>query len=293
MTSFKNHDSWLDRELYPFQHKYLTLKNGTMHYVDEGQGPILLFVHGTPTWSFLYRDLIKELSSRFRCIAIDHLGFGLSESPAKFSGKPEDHASNLVEFMTRLDLKDVSMVVHDFGGPIGLGAALTQPNRISNIVLFNTWLWATNQNPNALKIDKLINGWLGRTLYLNFNFSAKVLLKKGFSDAGRLSRNVHQHYIKPFPDKASRMSLLNIAKALVGSSDWYQSQWQELHHLEDKNWLIVWGTADEFITQEYLKTWQKRLPKAQVETLDCGHFVQEEKTGEVLQLMQKFLDKHV
>ena len=114
--------AWLDRSVYPFAHSYARLEAGTMHYVDEGEGETLLFVHGTPTWSFLYRDMIQALSKNHRCVAIDHLGFGLSEKPEKFSGLPEDHAENLAAFIKKLDLRDITLVVHDFGGPIGLGA---------------------------------------------------------------------------------------------------------------------------------------------------------------------------
>lgn len=92
MFSRKNAQNWLDRVLYPFESKYVQLEAGSMHYVDEGKGEILLFVHGTPTWSFLYRDIIKTLSLNYRCIAIDHLGFGLSANPGSFSGTPQDHA---------------------------------------------------------------------------------------------------------------------------------------------------------------------------------------------------------
>ena len=126
------------------------------------------------------------------------LGFGLSEKPLDFKGTPQNHAKNLSEFINQLKIDNITLVVHDFGGPIGLAAGIQQAEKIKRIVLFNSWLWSTKQNADALKIDKLINGWMGKMLYLNFNFSPKVLLKKGFSDKDNLSKNAHQHYIKPF-----------------------------------------------------------------------------------------------
>lgn len=280
---------WLDTNLYPFKHQYFHLSEGKMHYVDEGQGEVLLFVHGTPTWSFLYRDFVKKLSQNYRCIAVDHLGFGLSDKPADYPGRPQDHAKNLLKLIQHLDLYNITLFVHDFGGPIGLGAALEQPDRVSRIVMFNTWLWETASNPAVKKIDKIANSILGRFLYLRLNFSPKVLLKKGFADKKKLSKEVHQHYTKPFPNKDSRQSLLRLAESLYGSSDWYQAQWEKLSVLQDKPWLILWGTQDEFITTDYLKVWTKRLPQAEVKTFDCGHFVPEERTTEAIKPIQSFL----
>jgi len=283
--------SWVDTTLYPFENKFLQIDEGNMHYVDEGKGEIILFVHGTPTWSFLYRSFIKELSKNYRCIAIDHLGFGLSEKPDSVSGTPEWHSKNLSEFIERLDLKDITLVVHDFGGPIGLSSAIQNHERVKQVIMFNTWLWETKRNSDAKKIDKIVNGVIGKFLYLRLNFSPKVLLKKGFSDKKKLSKSVHKHYLKPFPNKKSRISLLNLAKALVGSSDWYQEQWENLDKLEQKPWLIIWGTKDDFISMDYLKKWKERLPNAETKEVESGHFVQEEKTSESIKEINNFMNK--
>lgn len=285
-----NSQDWLDRSMYPFESNYLELESGSMHYVDEGEGAIVLFVHGTPSWSFLYRDLIKNLSARHRCIAVDHIGFGLSEKPGNSEGSPQFHSANLLEFIERLNLEDITLVVHDFGGPIGLSAGIAANERIKNVVLFNSWLWETKSNPDAAKIDKILDSWMGRFLYLSMNFSPKVLLKKGFYDKSKLSKQTHKQYIKPFPTKESRQSLLKIGQSLVGSSDWYQQQWESLDALAEKPWLILWGTKDTFITEAYLEKWEQKLPEATVKRFDCGHFVQEEKPEDVLEAINLFLD---
>ena len=289
MSSTAYSQSWVDTTLYPFENKFLRLEAGNMHYVDEGKGDIILFVHGTPTWSFLYRGFLKELSKNYRCIAIDHLGFGLSDKPKSASGTPEWHSQNLSEFIKKLNLQEITLVVHDFGGPIGLAAGIEHSERIKRVVLFNSWLWATKHDKQAQKIDRTINSWLGKFLYLNMNLSPRVLLKKGFANKKSLSKDIHKHYIKPFPDKNSRIPLLNLAKALVGSSDWYQDQWEKLDRLFDKDWLILWGINDEFITMEYLKKWQDRLPNNKTKEFECGHFVQEEKTNESIKAITTFM----
>ena len=291
MNSTPFQPSWVDTTLYPFKNYYLQLKAGNMHYIDEGKGETILFIHGTPTWSFLYRDFIKGLSTEYRCIAIDHLGFGLSEKPEFNPGTPEWHSQNLSEFINKLDLKNITLVVHDFGGPIGLSSGIKNSERIKQVVLFNTWLWKTKTNPNAQKINKIVNSKVGKFLYLNMNFSPKTLLKKGFSDKKTLSKKVHQQYLKPFPNKKSRITLLNLAKALVGSSDWYQKQWANLNELEQKPWLVIWGMRDDFISTEHLKKWKERLTNVEIKELECGHFVQEEKTPESINAIHNFMKK--
>ncbi|MGB0525134.1 MAG: alpha/beta fold hydrolase [Flammeovirgaceae bacterium] len=288
MNAISQPPTWLDQNLYPFESNFLQLAAGQMHYIDEGRGDVILFVHGTPTWSFLYRNFIKHLSQHYRCIAMDHLGFGLSEKPESFVGTPQAHAQNLSEFIRKMNLRKVTLVVHDFGGPIGLAAGIKNAARIQQIVLMNSWLWATQDDPAIQKIDRIINSFLGKFLYLNLNFSPKVLLKKGFADPKKLVKHVHRHYLKPFPNRKSRKSLFAIAQSLVGSSAWYQEQWQNLDALAAKNWLILWGMKDAFITPQYLAKWKKRLPHATIHELDCGHFVQEE-AHTAIAFMEQFL----
>lgn len=289
MTTPLYAQDWLNSVEYPFDHKYIKLESGIMHYVEEGKGDVILFVHGTPTWSFLYRDFIKIFSENYRAIAIDHIGFGLSEKPVDFAGRPQDHAKNLSEFIEKMDLREITLVVHDFGGPIGLSAGMQHSERIKQVVLFNSWLWETKSNKKALKADRIINSFLGRFLYLWLNFSPKVLLKKGFSDQQKLSEEIHKQYIKPFSNKNMRWALYRIAQSLVGSSEWFQIKWKELTVLENKPWLILWGTRDEFFTPDFLDKWIERLPDARVVKFKAGHFVQEEKTDEAVSAMRNFL----
>ena len=114
---------WLDRTAYPFEHRYLDVPAGRMHYIDEGSGDPVLFVHGTPSWSFEFRGLVRSLAPSRRCVAPDHLGFGLSSRPPTFPYTPEAHATTLDAFVDRLGLRSFTLVVHDFGGPIGLPSA--------------------------------------------------------------------------------------------------------------------------------------------------------------------------
>lgn len=289
MRSNQASNSWVDNKLYPFENNYIQLEAGAMHYVDEGTGETLLFVHGTPTWSFLYRDFIKELSKKFRCIAPDHLGFGLSEKPVSNFKTPDWHKNNLSEFIVKMDLRNITLIVHDFGGPIGIAAGIDNPERIKNVVLFNSWLWETENDTKVQKADRIVKNWLGRFLYLSMNFSPKVLLKNGYANKRNLTKTIHRHYITPFPTKDTRQSLLDLALSLKGSSNWYEEQWQKLDVLGNKSWLIIWGSKDQFLSNKYLRKWQGRIPEAKTISFDCGHYVQEERANQSINEIKRFI----
>lgn len=283
---------WIDPDLYPFKSKFIELSTGKMHYIDEGRGDILLFVHGTPTWSFLYREIIRYFSNHYRCIAMDHLGFGLSDKSTDFDGTPEFHSRNLSEFISKMSLDGITLVVHDFGGPIGLSSAILIPENFKRIIMFNTWLWETRSNPDAQKVNRILNGWLGRFLYLYMNFSVRVLLRKAFHDKKRITNAIQNHYSKPFPDKNSRYGLLRIGRSLVGSSDWFEELKEQLFKINKKPWLIIWGNKDDYIKPEYLEIWKHLIPGAIIKELECGHFVMEEKVVETIEVIESFLNEN-
>ena len=143
----------------------VALRDGEMHYVDEGSGPPILFVHGTPTSSYEFRHLIAALAQRFRCIAPDHLGFGQSSRPRAFAYTPEAHAAVLNEFVERLGLNGITLVVHDFGGPIGLPLAVrSEAGRVQRVVLMNTWAWPIDDDPKMARGARFIGGGVGERI---------------------------------------------------------------------------------------------------------------------------------
>ncbi len=281
--------TWLNQVFYPFRPHYIEVDGGKMHYVDEGEGEVILFVHGTPAWSFLYREQIKHLRQNYRCIAVDHIGFGLSDKPADFEGTPQAHVRNLAQLIEKLQLSNITLVVHDFGGPIGLGAALENPEKVRQLVILNTWLWATKHEKEVQKIDGILKSLLGRFLYLSLNFSPKVLMKKSFFNRNMLPKAVHQHYIKVFPNRQARLGLYKIGLSLAGASHWYEAQHNKLHALENKPVLIVWGMKDPFIRPAYLEKWKHIFPQAEVVTTESGHFLQEEVPQEVTAAIEKLM----
>ena len=133
--------AWVPDELYPFESHYADVAGSRVHYIDEGDGPPLLLLHGNPTWSFLYREIVKGLRDRYRCIAVDHPGFGLSSPAPGYGFTPAEHADVLEQLVLRLDLGDLTMMVQDWGGPIGFAVATRHPERFAAFVIGNTWAW--------------------------------------------------------------------------------------------------------------------------------------------------------
>ena len=269
--------SWVDRSLYPFASHHHDTADGRLHYVDEGRGPALLLVHGTPTWSFLYRHLIAGLSRAHRVIAVDHLGFGLSDKPREAPYTPADHARRLATLIDRLGLRDVTLVVHDFGGPIGLSYAIDHPERIARLVLFNTWMWSLADLPSARRASRLAASPVGRFLYRSLNVSPRLLIPAVMGDRRKLTPAVHRHYVAPFPSPREREAPWVLARELLGSSDWYDALWQRRDRLADIPALLLWGMRDPTFGPAALDRWMTVLRRAEVHRhASAGHLVQEE-----------------
>ena len=281
---------WLDRSLYPFVPRAFASDDGRMSYVDEGAGRPVVFVHGTPTWSFLYRHLIARLAEHRRVVAVDHLGFGLSDKPPRAPYEPKDHTRRLVALLDALDLTDVTLVVHDFGGPIGLGAALARPERVTRLALFNTWMWSIADDPRIARGAKVAGSAVGRLLYRYVNFPVRVLMPKVVADARALTPQIRRHYAAPLASPDERMGAWACAKALTASGPWFESLWSERARLRGMPMLLLWGAADPTFGPSYLARWRQAFPDAEAHTLaTSGHFVPEEAPEEASALLEKFV----
>ena len=285
--------AWLDRAAYPFASRWIEIDGARMHYVDEGHGPTVLMVHGTPTWSFLYRHLVKGLCERFRCVVPDHLGFGLSDKPAGDAYRPQDQARRLGAFVDALGLKDASLIVHDFGGPIGLAYALDHPDQVRSLVLFNTWMWSLAGDRQYERVGGLLGGRLGRFLYERLSFSVNVLFRHAVADKTRYTRAVHAQYAAPFRDPAARHATWIYVRELMGSSGWYDALWQRRERLAAIPALLVWGMKDPAFAK-LLPRWRAVLSQAEVVMWPkVGHAPPEERGPESAALVARFLDDTV
>jgi haloalkane dehalogenase len=283
--------SWLDREAYPFASRWLTVPAGRLHYIDEGAGDALLFVHGTPTWSFEFRHLIRGLSASHRCVALDHLGFGLSDHPTDADYTPEAHGGRLATFVKQFGLRGLTLVAHDFGGPIGLPLLLGEPERVARLVLLNTWMWSLADDRKMARRASFASGFIGRLLYRRLNASLRLLMPSAYGDRRKLTPSIHAQYLAPFSDAGSRERVLwTLARALLGSSVFYDHLWRQRERLAAFPTLIVWGTRDHAFPPGFLERWRKALPNARVVRLaDSGHWPHEEEPESVLTAMRAFL----
>ncbi len=232
-----NAPDWLDREAYPFESHWFDVPAAVgagaarMHYVDEGCGPPVLMLHGNPTWSFLYRHLVRGLSSRHRCIAPDYLGFGLSDKPVHhlplprrerggvrgskgregppepcgWSYLPADHAACVAALAESLRLENATLVVQDWGGPIGLSLALDRPERIRRLVILNTWMWPVGGDLHFEMFSRLLGSPVGRELVLRLNVFARVVMPAAYADRRKLTRRIHGQYLAPLARPSDRV----------------------------------------------------------------------------------------
>ena len=155
------------RDIYPFESKWLDANGGRYHYVDQGEGKVILMLHGNPTWSFFYRNLISHFSRKYRVIAPDHIGCGLSDKPQDWSYKLENHIENVLKLIDHLELKDINLVVHDWGGAIGFGCAVRRPELFKKLTVFNTAAFVSKDIPFRISICRLPG--LGKLAVRGFN----------------------------------------------------------------------------------------------------------------------------
>lgn len=272
---------WIDRELFPFESRFIEIEGQRLHYIDEGQGPVILFSHGTPEWCFGWRDVIKPLRQHFRCIAPDLLGMGLSDKPTNGDYSVPAHARRLEAFIGKLGLEAVNIVGNDFGLSIALSYAINHPDNVQKISIFNGWMWRLDQDPHYASPMRFFSSGFGKWLYKRFNFPVNVIMPAAFGNRRRyLKPAVHQHYKKALPNAQSRTAAYAFVHEMFNAGEWWQGLWERRDWLRDKPMLIFWGMKDKFIPAYELDKWVRAFPDARViRCPEAGHFVQEEEAG--------------
>lgn len=280
---------WLDKLEYPFVSKYFIINGQKLHYIDEGQGETILFVHGTPSWSFDFRNIIKSLKTNFRCIAFDHIGFGLSDKPEHYDYSIQNHSKTLEKFVFEKQLDNITLIVHDFGGPVGLNYAIGHPGKIKNLVILNSWLWSSKNDPDFKQMSKLLKSPLLPFLYRYLNFSPKFIMPNTFGD-NKLPSHLKRQYTKPFKDKSQRNGALAFARSLLNDQDWFEELWNKRHTISAKPTLFIWGIKDPVVKPHYLDKFISGFTNSKTIRLETsGHFPQEEQPEEVTKSIFNFL----
>jgi haloalkane dehalogenase len=273
--------AWVPDELYPFESRYAEVADSLVHYIDEGSGPPLLLLHGNPTWSFLYREVVKGLRDRYRCIAVDYPGFGLSSAAPGYGYTPAEHAGVLEQLVLRLDLTGATMMVQDWGGPIGFDVATRHPERFAAFVIGNTWAWPKG-DPGTQLFSRLLGGPIGRRLIAQRNLFVERILPAGVRRR-TLPEAVMDAYRGPFPTPASRRPTAVFPREILASRPLLAEIEGRLPVLRDRPALIVWPTSDVAFRGRERRRWEQVFPDHRTVSLDgAGHYIQEDAPDEIV-----------
>ncbi len=284
-------------DLYPFESHYFDRNGIRLHYLDEGVGPPVVMLHGNPSWSFYYRNLIIALRGTNRCIVPDHIGCGLSDKPSasQYSYRLCDRIDDLEALLNHLGVKECSLVMHDWGGMIGMAWAVRHPERVQRLVVLNTsafHLPSSKRLPLALWLGH--STWLGTFLIRGLNLFSRRAATIGVQRKP-MAPAVRAEYLRPYDSWRNRIAVSKFVQTipLHPGDDGYDivSEVQAgLHALREKPMLIAWGLKDFVFDHHFLDEWVKRFPDARVlRFADCGHYILEDAADEVVPAVRTFL----
>lgn len=285
------------RALYPFASHYLTIGGRQYHYLDEGTGPAVLMVHGNPTWSFYWRNLILALRGRFRLIVPDHIGCGLSEKPPleSYGYRLADRIADLRTLIEHLDLNEVTLVAHDWGGAIGMGAAVEQPERFRRFALMNTAAFRSDAMPPLIRLCRAES--LTKVVIQGFNGFARAATRLAVRHHERMTPEVRAGLLAPYDCWRHRLAthrfVLDVPMSPKHPSyDTLVAIEQGLSQFRHHPVSLIWGMKDWCFTPAFLDRFIEFFPDAEVHRLeDAGHYVVEDAHERIVPLLDAFLSK--
>jgi pimeloyl-ACP methyl ester carboxylesterase len=284
------------RALYPFESHWLDLDGVQVHYLDEGpaHAPPIVMLHGNPTWSFYYRDLVSPLSQDYRVVVPDHVGCGLSDKPQDYDYCLEQHIANLEQLIGALGLQNITFVLHDWGGPIGMGYATRHPENIARFVILDTVAFIQPGLPLAINLCRL--PMLGELLLRGLNAFARMALPWATYHSERLTPAVRAGYLAPYDSWQNRIAILRFVRDIPFEKDHPSRQTLEqiesnLYLFDQHPMLILWGARDfVFTVEDYLAQWQARFPFAETRVIpDAGHYVVEDAHERIAAWIAEFM----
>ncbi|WP_228853311.1 alpha/beta fold hydrolase [Aegicerativicinus sediminis] len=292
----------LDKEikkLYPFKNRYSDIGGHRIHYIDEGKGEPILFLHGNPSWSFYFRELIKTLSPDYRCIALDHIGMGLSDKPliSNYNYTLQQRVKDLTDFINAINLNEkFTLVAHDWGGIIGMSYARHNRENIKRLVLMNTVAFHLPKEKKLPFMLRMARTYLGQIAIQGFNAfnggSTRIGVKRK-----KMSREVRRGYTAPYNSWKNRIGVMQFIKNIpVKLSDsgygYIEDVQNHLFLFQEVPVLLIWGLKDIVFDEDLLNKWIEYLPHSEVHRyLDCGHYVLEDAPEEVTNDIIDFLKR--
>lgn len=283
---------WVDDRLFPFTSRYVDVAGCRVHYIDEGEGPVLLLLHGNPTWSFVYRHLVCALRDRFRCVALDYPGFGLSSAPPGYGYTPAEHAAIVDEFVAALNLTTFTPFCQDWGGPIGLAVATRHPDRIEALIIGNTFAWPLGGEWHFEWFSRLFGGPIGRVAIRRLNAFVNLLVPAGTRQR-RLTRADMSHYRRPLATPATREATWVLPREILASRALLAEVEAGLNKLRHLPALIVWGARDFAFRPAERSRFEQLFPDhTRVDLPGAGHFIQEDAPEQIAQAVRTWWDEH-
>lgn len=288
--------SW--RNAYPFASHWLELDEYRYHYLDEGDEPgrtPLLAVHGNPTWSFYWRNVLLRFRDRYRCVAVDHIGCGLSDKPQAYNYCLRQHRDNLLALIEHLDLQQITLLVHDWGGAIGLAAAVEQPQRFARIILLNTGAFPPPYLPHRIAACR----WpvVGKLAVRGANAFARAAVTMAMSRRS-LDPVARAGLLAPYGNWHDRVAIERFVEDIPMRREhptyaMLETLERRLPTLSELPIQLIWGMNDWCFRPECLRRFQQIWPHAETRELsDAGHYVLEDATEDVLQGIELWLDAH-
>ncbi len=276
-----------DRRLFPFDSKWYESRVGPVHYVDEGSGPPILFLHGNPTWSFLYRGIIIRLKKRFRCIAVDYPGFGLSVRPEDYDYTPADHAGVVAALVRHLDLRDLTIMGHEWGGPIGMRVAVDEAPRMRALVMGNTWYWPLDAWYIKTFAYVMASAPM-QTQILRHNFYVEKVMPAAVKHP--FAEEVLHHYREALPTPKSRVGVAELPRQLMEAALWLGDLADDVRDkLSAVPVLLTWGIDDVAFPRHFMERFREDFDDVTIRRVDAKHYIQEDAPGEIAEAIGEFL----
>lgn len=276
---------------FPYKPHFQEINGFQMHYIDEGKGEPIVMFHGMPTWGYLYRNFIKELSNTNRTIAPDQMGFGKSDVPQDMPYRLKQHLDNTEKLLLGLDLRDITLIVQDWGGPIGLGFGVRHPDRIKRLVIMNTSIGVMKEGTKPW-YQPLVE----RGIYESVISNVEQLVKSGIYNKRNITKSTLKAYAAPFPNNELLIGAFAWPKDIpVGDSHPSAAPMREIRQklglLKDKKKILVWGMSDPIFPVKTISWWQKIYPGIKTFKIEnASHFLQEDAPGEIISIIQDFLN---
>ncbi len=279
---------------YPFRPSFFSVDGHALAYLDEGQGPAVVMLHGNPSWSYLYRNLVSALCDRYRCIVPDHLGCGSSDKPADYPYRLHNHVDNLERLLDTLAIDRCILVVHDWGGAIGMGWAGRHPERVAGVVVLNTAAFRSKRIPLRIAICR----WpiLGSLLVRGVNGFARAATFMAVVQPMR--SEIARGFLAPYDSWRNRIAVHRFVEDIP--MDGRHPSWETLAAIEASlvrlrpcPMLVCWGGQDFCFNDSFYNEWQFRFPEAEVHYFpEAGHYVLEDAFTDILPLVKGFLENN-